>query len=89
MYWLGGDLPKRIIQHGNEICDVSLQTNFNRAIFDNESFIYSGKDDMMAMVKNIDVSIMLINTTQHASFALIGFSSDEGVKRNHGTLRCS
>lgn len=28
----------------------------------------------------------VINTTQHASFALIGFGSDEGVKRNKGRL---
>ena len=28
----------------------------------------------------------VVNTTQHASFALIGFGSDEGVKRNKGRL---
>ncbi|MBJ9956318.1 MULTISPECIES: formimidoylglutamase [Acinetobacter] len=28
----------------------------------------------------------VVNTQQHASFALIGFSSDEGVKRNKGRL---
>lgn len=28
----------------------------------------------------------MVNTTQHASFALIGFGSDEGVKRNKGRL---
>lgn len=28
----------------------------------------------------------VVNTSQHAAFALIGFSSDEGVKRNKGRL---
>lgn len=28
----------------------------------------------------------IVNTTQHAEFALIGFSSDEGVKRNKGRV---
>lgn len=28
----------------------------------------------------------VVNTTQHASFALIGFCSDEGVKRNKGRI---
>ncbi|KAA5595970.1 formimidoylglutamase, partial [Pseudomonas aeruginosa] len=28
----------------------------------------------------------IVNTTQHAEFVLIGFSSDEGVKRNKGRV---
>ena len=50
----------------------------------NHSFKWQGRQDGEG-----DAHLRLhqvVNTRQHAAFALIGFSSDEGVKRNKGRL---
>ena len=76
VYWLGGDLPKRVVQHGQEVI-------FKRCHM-NHTFKWQGRHDGEGEAHQRIHHI--VNTTQHAEFALIGFSSDEGVKRNKGRV---
>lgn len=50
----------------------------------NHSFKWQGRQDGEGE-QHLRIH-QVVNTSQHAAFALIGFSSDEGVKRNKGRL---
>ncbi len=50
----------------------------------NHSFKWQGRQDGEGE-QHLRIH-QVVNTSQHATFALIGFSSDEGVKRNKGRL---